>query len=95
MRPTNSDTKYDKMDELVYTMMIMNISALAVAWDFLHWLRDYLWLKKTEATFYVGGGAIREADLLMICLLPYLPRQKCQNFMRGDPYKLGQTPLDH
>ena len=44
----------------------MNISALAVAGDFLHWLRDYLWLKKTEATFYVGGGTIREADLLMI-----------------------------
>ena len=54
------------MDELVYTMMIMNISALAVAWDFLRWLGDYLWLKKTEATFYVGGGTIREADLLMI-----------------------------
>ena len=56
MRPTNSDTEYDEMNELLYTMMITNISRLAIVGDFLHWLRDYLWLKKTEATFYVGGG---------------------------------------
>ena len=58
MRPTNSDTEYDEINELLYTMMITNISGLAVVGDFLPWLRDYLWLKKTEATFYVGGGTI-------------------------------------
>ena len=66
MRPTNSDTEYDEMNELLYTMMITNISRLAVVGDFLHWLRDYLWLKKTEATFYVGGGTNWAADLLML-----------------------------